>query len=80
MDTWSSFRSFVIVYGHLVCIVRGNLVYFSRFGVLYQEKSGNPGSTKVRRFYNMTVDIVEFRSRRKNVAPPEMGVPGCPPS
>jgi hypothetical protein len=23
-------------------IVRGNLVYFSRFGILYQEKSGNP--------------------------------------
>jgi hypothetical protein len=21
----------------------GNLVYFSRFGMLYQEKSGNPG-------------------------------------
>jgi hypothetical protein len=44
-----------IFYGHLVhftvfCyilwtygIVRGNLVYFSRFGILYQEKSGNPG-------------------------------------
>jgi hypothetical protein len=24
-------------------IVRGNLVIFSRFGILYQEKSGNPG-------------------------------------
>jgi hypothetical protein len=23
-------------------IVRGNLVYFFRFGILYQEKSGNP--------------------------------------
>jgi hypothetical protein len=44
-----------IIYGHLVhftvfCyilltigIVRGNLVSFSRFGILYQEKSGNPG-------------------------------------
>jgi hypothetical protein len=43
-------------YGHLVhftvfCyilwtfgIVRGNLVYFSRLGILYQEKSGNPAS------------------------------------
>jgi hypothetical protein len=43
-----------IFYGHLVhfmvfCyilstfgIVRGNLVYFYRFGILYQEKSGNP--------------------------------------
>jgi hypothetical protein len=25
------------------CIVRVNLVYFSPFGTLYQEKSGNPG-------------------------------------
>jgi hypothetical protein len=44
-----------IFYGHLVhftvfCyilwtfgIVRGNLVYFSRFGILYQEQSGYPG-------------------------------------
>jgi hypothetical protein len=43
-----------IFYGHLVhfrdfcyiiwtfSIVRGNLVSFSRFGILYQEKSGNP--------------------------------------
>jgi hypothetical protein len=37
MDTWSILRSFVIFYE------RGNLVYFSRFGILYQEKSGNPG-------------------------------------
>jgi hypothetical protein len=46
-----------IFYGHLVyftvfCyilrtfgIVRGNLVYFSRFGILYEEKSGNPDRT-----------------------------------
>jgi hypothetical protein len=43
-----------IVYGRLVhftvfCYIlwtfgigRGNLVYFYRFGILYQEKSGNP--------------------------------------
>jgi hypothetical protein len=43
-----------IFYGHLVhfmvfCYiletfgtVRGNFVYFSRFGILYKEKSGNP--------------------------------------
>jgi hypothetical protein len=24
-------------------IVFGNLLHFSRFGILYQEKSGNPG-------------------------------------
>jgi hypothetical protein len=29
------------VYGHLVHF-RGHLAFFSRFGILYQEKSGNP--------------------------------------
>jgi hypothetical protein len=33
-DTWTILRSFDKFYGHLV--------YFFRFGVLYQEKSGNP--------------------------------------
>jgi hypothetical protein len=41
MDTWSILRSFVI-FLWTFCIVRGNLVYFSHFGILYQEKSGNP--------------------------------------
>jgi hypothetical protein len=31
---------------------RGNLVYFSRFGVLYQEKSGNPDLEPILRFLN----------------------------
>jgi hypothetical protein len=47
-----------IFYGHLVHfkvfyyiswsfgIVRGNLVYFSRFGIYSQEKSGNLGGRK----------------------------------
>jgi hypothetical protein len=26
-------------------MVHGNLVYFSHFGILYEEKSGNPGQT-----------------------------------
>jgi hypothetical protein len=26
----------------MIAIVLGNLVYFSRFGILYKEKSGNP--------------------------------------
>jgi hypothetical protein len=56
-----------IFYGHLVhftvfCYisrtsgkVRGNLVHFSRFGILHQEKSGNPvrhrGSGRTEKFY-----------------------------
>jgi hypothetical protein len=42
MDTWFIVRSFVTFYGYLVYIFCGHLVYFSRFGILYQEKSGNP--------------------------------------
>jgi hypothetical protein len=34
MDTWSILQSYAICYGHLV--------YFNRFGILCQEKSGNP--------------------------------------
>jgi hypothetical protein len=36
-------------------IVRGNLVYFPRFGILYQEKSGNPATkrTKWQHFYQL---------------------------
>jgi hypothetical protein len=37
------FTVFCYIYGHLVYVVRGTLVYFSRFGILYREKSGNPG-------------------------------------
>jgi hypothetical protein len=40
MDTWSILRCFDIF--ETFCIVRVNLVYFSPFGILYQEKSGNP--------------------------------------
>jgi hypothetical protein len=43
MDTWSIlhtvFRYILWTFG----IVRGHLVYFSRFSILYEEKSGNPG-------------------------------------
>jgi hypothetical protein len=31
------------IYSKLFGIFYGYLVYFSRFGMLYQEKSGNPG-------------------------------------
>jgi nitrate reductase gamma subunit len=35
----------VIFYGHLVLFVEA-LVYFSRFGILYEDKSGNPGRNR----------------------------------
>jgi hypothetical protein len=40
-DTWSIVRSFVIFYRHLVQFV---VIWYisSSFGILYQEKSGNP--------------------------------------
>jgi hypothetical protein len=44
-DILSILRQFDILCGHFG-IFYGYLVYFSRFGMLYQEKSGNPGSDK----------------------------------
>jgi hypothetical protein len=41
MDTLSILRSFVIFYGHFVQFVAIWYI-FTRFGILYQEKSGNP--------------------------------------
>jgi hypothetical protein len=40
---WSFLRPFGLFCDHLVYIFYGYLVNFSRFGMLYQEKSGNPG-------------------------------------
>jgi hypothetical protein len=40
MALWSVLRSFGIFYGHLEYF-GFLLVYFSRFGMLYEEKSGN---------------------------------------
>jgi hypothetical protein len=43
MDIWSILRPFEIFYGHLVRLVVIWYTYFSpRFGMLHQEKSGNP--------------------------------------
>jgi hypothetical protein len=42
MDTWSILQSYICYILRTFGIVRGNLVDFSRFGILYQEKSGNP--------------------------------------
>jgi hypothetical protein len=43
METWSILMSFVLLDIWTFGIVRGNLVHFSHYGILYQEKSGNPG-------------------------------------
>jgi hypothetical protein len=33
-----------MVFGVAIWFIYGYLVYFSRFGILYQEKSGNPAA------------------------------------
>jgi polyferredoxin len=38
---WYILRSYGMLYGHLV--------YFSRFGILYKDKSGNPGRSRRRK-------------------------------
>jgi hypothetical protein len=47
---WYILWAFVLFYGHVMYVVYGHLVYFvviwyifPRFGMLCQEKSGNPG-------------------------------------
>jgi hypothetical protein len=40
--TWSILRPFGVHILWPFSIFHGYLVYFSRFGMLYQEKSGNP--------------------------------------
>jgi hypothetical protein len=43
MAIWYISWPFGIIYGRLVCLHSGHLVYFPRFGILNEEKSGNPG-------------------------------------
>jgi hypothetical protein len=45
---WSILRLFGI-FGNLFSICYGYLLYFSRFGMLHQEKSGNPVGSKLDR-------------------------------
>jgi hypothetical protein len=45
--TLGPFYSLLSYFMDIWYTVRGNLVYFSRFGILYQEKSGNPEFTSV---------------------------------
>jgi hypothetical protein len=57
MDTWSILRSFVIFYGHLVHLARGNLVYFFPVLVFCTKKSGNPGSRRKRTKKSMNINM-----------------------
>jgi hypothetical protein len=52
MVSWSTFRQFGIFDGHLVYIV----VYFPCFGMLYQEKSGNPDCVDQCLHFRQTVE------------------------
>jgi hypothetical protein len=47
MAIWSTLYLFGIFRGLLV---HGYLIFFPRFGMLYQEKSGNPGVDERRAF------------------------------
>jgi hypothetical protein len=52
---------FSIFYGYFVYVFYGYLVYFSRFGMLYQEKSGNPDvDTRVGVCVCMCVCVCQF--------------------
>jgi preprotein translocase subunit SecY len=45
MDIWSILRPLHKFYGHLLYFV-AMWSFFPRFGILYQEKSGNPGQNR----------------------------------
>jgi hypothetical protein len=56
---WCILRTLDIFYGHWYClwafgIVCGNLVYFFRFGMLYQEKSGSPADEDTSSFSELS--------------------------
>jgi hypothetical protein len=42
MAIWNTLRPFEIFYENFVHFVLHNLVHFSGFGIVQQEKSGNP--------------------------------------
>jgi hypothetical protein len=65
MDVWSILLPLRTFYGYLVNFVLF-LVYLSRFGMLYKEKSGNPGRHAVRLVYNVTVVIESARLLRNS--------------
>jgi hypothetical protein len=66
MTIWSILRPFEISFGHLVYFVV--IWYISpRFGILYQEKSGNPGVVfmKMNKFLHTHLETTEQRFANK---------------
>jgi hypothetical protein len=55
-----------VVYFVVFCIFCGHLVYFSRFGMLYKENSGNPAFN--RHFEYADLPESKLSIRRKNLA------------
>jgi hypothetical protein len=52
-----------IFYGHFILFIAigifcGNLVYFSRFGMLFQEKSGNPAFYEILQTRNKFYELL----------------------
>jgi hypothetical protein len=66
---WYILRPFGLSYGHLLFFwpfgkFYGHLVHFPRFGILYQEKSGNPGSIIVGGLLRGYLMALKYRSRQ----------------
>jgi hypothetical protein len=55
MAIWNILRTFGIFFDHLVHFVLHNWGHFSGFGIMYQEKSGNPGPNPTTSIYNASI-------------------------
>jgi hypothetical protein len=63
MDTWTHIlRTFEKVLG--------NVVYFSRFGILYKEKSGNPGVMSHFHFLSNILFVEQSSTKESTDQPP----------
>jgi hypothetical protein len=70
MAIWSTYFKGIWYILLLFGIFYGYLLYFSQFGVLYQEKSGNPGldaSKSLKRITNNLRGYISSSLRRSNL-------------